>query len=269
MKGPVVGMIYAFVDLIKEGIDKEIGLMITSDEEQGGFDGVDYLLNEEGFSCDCAFVPDTGKKNWEICTGEKGVWFVEVESKGKSAHSSRPWEGVNAINELWKAYNEIETKFNEVWGEKQKDSVWIPTISLSKIEGGDAFNKVPDKALGRFDIRFPSEIGLENIKKIVMNVFKERNVTITSEPVISYGMNTDEQNYFLKKWIEVLKNKNLKKPEFYKALGGSDSRFFSANGIPVVMCKSKCSDIHIVNEWCDIEDLEIFRKLVVEWVKSV
>lgn len=269
MKGPVVGMIYAFVDLVKQGCDKEIGLMITTDEEQGGFDGVEYLLNEEGYSCECAFVPDTGKKKWEICIGEKAVWFLEIEADGVSVHSSRLWEGNNAIENVYKVYQKIKKFFINKYGEATATSYWVPTVNLGKIEGGEAFNKVPDKAKAGLDIRFPAELGFDNIAEIVGKIVRENGGKIVSEPLRAYGMYTDENNFYLKKWREVYSNHFKKDSVVYKAPGSSDARFFGAKGIPVVMCKSKCSDIHTKDEWCDIEDLQNFRKLIVDWINSL
>jgi succinyl-diaminopimelate desuccinylase len=269
MKGPVVAMIFAFIDLIKEKHTPDIGLMLTTDEESGGFNGVDYLLNSENFSADCAFVPDTGKTNWEICVGEKGVWFFEVECKGKSSHASKPWEGINAINEIWKAYRDVRNEFIRIWGKCKDGNFWVPTINLAKLEGGGAFNVVPDFATARFDVRFPSEVGFETVRKIVLDIFEKRNVKIKKEPILSLGMYIDKNNYYLKQWVKTYEKAFGNKAQFYNAFGGSDARFFSAKKIPVVMCKPKCSDIHVVDEWCDLADLYKFRKLIVQWVNSL
>src|SRR5262249_3930331 len=78
--------------------EKNIGLMLTSDEEIGGMQGVKRLL-EAGYSSKVAFLPDGGF-NWNFEEEAKGVLQIKIAARGKSSHSSRPWLGENAIDSL-------------------------------------------------------------------------------------------------------------------------------------------------------------------------
>jgi Acetylornithine deacetylase/Succinyl-diaminopimelate desuccinylase and related deacylases len=96
MKGPSAVLIELFKELSKENKNYDIGLMLTTDEEIGSQNGVEYLLNEENYSCDFAIIPDGGF-NFNIINRENVFYIFRVISKGKSAHGSESWEGINAI----------------------------------------------------------------------------------------------------------------------------------------------------------------------------
>ncbi len=265
MKGQVAAMIKAFSELISENGDLDIGLMITTDEEIGGFNGVNYLLNEEGYSADVAFVPDAGI-DWNICTDEKGIIWYEINAEGKNAHASRPWEGENAINKCWKTYRDIRDVFREKWGKLGENDGWQPTVNLAALNGGDVYNSVPSKAQMKLDIRFPEDPGAEEIKTIVEDACKRNDVNF--EVKITGSTNhTSRENKYIKLWEE--KVSKVKKINFEHSHGGSDGRFFSAKGIPVLMTTPKKSVIHSNNEWIDWQDLVLFKDFLKKWILDV
>jgi succinyl-diaminopimelate desuccinylase len=80
------------IEELKNDLKKmDFGIMITSDEEIGGFFGTKKLI-EKGFKSKVVFLPDGGS-NWKIEKKAKGAWHLKLEFFGKSAHGSRPWQG--------------------------------------------------------------------------------------------------------------------------------------------------------------------------------
>lgn len=110
MKGADSVMMVLMKNLASMKIKPSLGLMLTTDEEIGGLNGVGYLLRTKKYSCKVAFVPDGGN-NFKIITSEKGVIHFKLTAKGKSAHGSRPWIGENAIDKLIKAYQKLRKEF--------------------------------------------------------------------------------------------------------------------------------------------------------------
>lgn len=266
MKGVVAGMIDVYIRLAKEGKTQHVGLMLTCDEEVGGFNGVDYLLNEQGYSADVAFIPDGGD-NWTICTDEKAVWFLKFTAKGVSAHGSRPWQGENAVEKLMNTFQNIKEVFESRWGRPSVDNYWLPSINLGKIQGGDATNKVADLAEMNIDVRFPASVAKEELQKIFEDVCKQ-NGTEFSEILFGAPNHTDEDNKYICSWKEIIEDAGHK-TKFWKACGGSDGRFFSDRNIPVVMSKPICSEPHIENEWVDIDSLQEWCSYLEEWLQKV
>ena len=72
MKGQVAIMIELMRHFGQEYPGKEVGIVITSDEERGGENGVKYLVEEAGLRCQFVVIPDGGALN-EIIVEEKGI----------------------------------------------------------------------------------------------------------------------------------------------------------------------------------------------------
>jgi succinyl-diaminopimelate desuccinylase len=266
MKGVDVAMVGAFIEAVKSNSEKKIALMLTSDEEVGGFDGVDYLVNEVGYYAEFVFLPDSGRGDWSICTDEKGVVWLKLTAKGKSAHGSRPWLGINAADNLLNAYAKIKTGFEARFGKPNGEEEYLPTLNLGVIAAGQTPNVIPEDAFARLDIRFPASFDKNELVNFVTELAAEQNVTVEEE---LYGPpnSTPGAHPEIARWVELVSKAGIT-PEFYKSCGASDARFFSAKGMPVLMTKPVCSEIHIDEEWIEWGSLEQFTRNLTEWLRS-
>ena len=60
----------------------------TADEESGGFGGVAYLAEKGHFKhVNHVIIPEPLNKD-RVCIGHRGVWWAEIETKGRIAHGS-------------------------------------------------------------------------------------------------------------------------------------------------------------------------------------
>ncbi|MEO0179393.1 MAG: M20/M25/M40 family metallo-hydrolase, partial [candidate division WOR-3 bacterium] len=265
MKGPCAVLIELFKELSAENKNYDIGLMLTTDEEIGSENGVNYLLNEEGYSCDFAIIPDGGF-NFNIINREKGVLHFRVISEGKSAHGSRVWEGLNAIDNLIDFYNDISLIFpSEPCGDPNH---WHNTINIGKIQGGLKVNIVPDYAIAEIDIRFTEPWTVETMKEQVLSSIKKFpnlkfEVLSTGEAIY-----VPEDNEFLKLYKQTAEKILNRKVEFISEHGATDGRFFAQKGIPVIITNAIGYGLHTDEEWVDLESLytlkEIFKSFLNE-----
>lgn len=257
MKGTVAAMIYAMLQQPDSNNGESVGLMLTGDEELGGFDGVEYLLQQEGYRSKYAFVPDAGS-NFDIVTGEKGVFHFDAKAKGVPAHGSRPWLGENAIEKLFSLYK----KLAEMYPIPQDENRWDTSINLGTITGGDARNKVPAEATMGIDMRFTEKYTFDALVKEVKDVCDEFGVEIE---VKSRGacLFTPEDDPTLTKLKAIIEKRGLT-TRFTKEHGATDGRFFADLGTIVVMVKPSSSQPHIDNEWVDLDSLTIFTEILLE-----
>jgi len=166
MKGPLASTIIAGLSAKK----KNFALVFTVDEETT-LEGVKkfapkikkYLPNVKyGIVCE--------PNNLGLAIAHKGAIDVEITCYGKSAHSSMPEKGDNAIYNALSVIKKL-LLFNKSKNIKIKDKLLgKPTINIGKISGGLATNIVPDKCLVSLDYRLvppqiPKEI-FKDIKKI-------------------------------------------------------------------------------------------------------
>jgi succinyl-diaminopimelate desuccinylase len=269
-------MVAAMIDIMQKITSWEkypsTALIITSDEEIGGFDGVDYLLNEIGYNSQIAFVPD-GADNWHIYTDEKAVFHITFSAKGKSAHGSRIWLGDNANDKLINIYTSIKKDFFKKWGKATINDKWKPTLNLGMFNGGRATNTVSPKASMKLDIRFPSSVKKCEIIKILDKHSNKAPQVTWKEDVYGNANHISPENPFIQSWVKLLRN-NISKSNlpsdsiFKKSCAASDARFYCQNNIPTLISKPICSKVHITNEWIDISNLKKFRELMEKWIKN-
>ncbi len=97
--------------------DHDIVFSAVADEEAGGDYGLKWLLEVHRQEVLTGFAINEGggiplksgsRPMYSLCTGEKGSYTVDIETFGKSFHSSKPWLGENALNLMWRVLQRIE-----------------------------------------------------------------------------------------------------------------------------------------------------------------
>ena len=240
------------VALLKEAKEKNVDfcLMITTDEEVGGFDGA-KLIADRGFSPKTLIVPDGGE-NLNFVNKSKGVCQLKLIARGKPAHASRPWQGKNAIDLLILLGSELL----KVYGENSMEEGWATTMNIGTINGGVSINQVCPEAEMKIDFRYPETDSVEKIISIVEEKIKSLNLEIevvklsTGLPTFT-DVNSQEVKRYLKVMGEVFGKEIVVKHNF----GASDARHFANLRIPVLMHKPLGGEIHSDCEWVDVESV--------------
>ena len=109
MKSGVMAMVQALIQY-KERQDRPnaVKLLITSDEENG-MTGARHLT-EQGHADDLDALLITEPTSGMIGYAQKGVVGIEVTCRGKSAHSSAPQLGRNAIDDVYRVIQEVKSE---------------------------------------------------------------------------------------------------------------------------------------------------------------
>lgn len=259
MKGEVAAMLELYTGLYQNKNKINLSLILTSDEEIGGFNGVKYLMDSGVISGKCAFIPDSGFHD-SLSINEKGIIHIKLTARGVSAHGSRPWLGVNAIEKLFDSYQEIKKTMPKV----SKDNNWVPTVNLGKIAGGNATNTVPSNASMNLDFRYRNsndyELIINCLKKTTKKYSSTFEVIISGEPV-----NINPKNKYIKKMIVIGKKFNITF-KYNLAHGASDARHLMKLNIPIVMFRPHGSEAHVADEWVDVKSLFTFTDIIKEYI---
>src|SRR4051812_41993755 len=149
MKGGLASMMVATRDLAEQKAVR-VHLVIVSDEESDEITqrGSDYLV-EQGYTGDFAITGEP--TDLHIGVQAKGVLAMRIEVSGKSAHGSTPWLGDNAVLKAIDVFRQIESL---PFARESSEFFDRPSISLGRIIGGDAINKVPDLCAMDVDVRY-------------------------------------------------------------------------------------------------------------------
>ena len=197
-----------------------VALMLTTDEEIGGMDGVQYLVNKIGYRCKVALVPDGGKSPEDIVIESKGVLQIRLIADGVSAHGAFPWRGENAVEKLIRAYQNIQKSFPETDPKEH----WHTTCNLGMISGGRATNQVPDQASCTLDIRHPASVHREEIIKQLQQTSPECKIEVLVSADPSTTSATDP---YLQRYAELLKGMQNLQPRLCRNHSAHDGRFLT------------------------------------------
>lgn len=115
----------------------------TADEESGGYGGVAYLAGQGRFAhVDHVLIPEPLHKD-RICLGHRGVWWAEIETKGRIAHGAMPFLGDSAIRHMGALLAEIEERLYPLLARRVTAMPVVPegarqsTLNINSIHGGE------------------------------------------------------------------------------------------------------------------------------------
>jgi succinyl-diaminopimelate desuccinylase len=224
--------------------DMPFGVLITGDEEVGGANGVRPALQQ--FKADFGLALDGGDVR-NIVAKEKGIYRLRLTSKGRTAHGSTPWLGVNAVERLMDDYRKIQSFFHpSAFGYETEDH-WHRTLNLGTIQAGQSINQVPDKAVAELDIRFTEHDDMPALHR-EMQAAIAGELTLISQSPMFYAGETP--------FLELLKQASPDS-ELGVEHGASDARYLSDHGIPgVVWGVDGDRSFHAPDEHIDLDSLQ-------------
>lgn len=253
MKGALAVLleIFRYFHRLYPGIS--LGLVVTSDEETGGASGIGFLIARKGLQAGLAFVPDGGSLD-QITTHEKGILHLKIRCRGHFAHASRPWEGKNALLQLTENIIRIQHLF-EKWQADRADH-WHPTcVPTIMSTTNQVVNRIPDHAEGILDIRFPEPF---SAAKMLKQVRRQLDPDIEIEPLVQAEPTALKPDPL---YLEVAREVTRSKVIEIRDHGGSDARYFSARGIPVIISRPLVGNLHSEEEWIDIKSMVTFYRI--------
>ncbi len=261
MKGPIAAMICAMKDHVHVNPHASVGMLITSDEERGGFDGMGTLITNTRFRPRIAIVPDGGS-DFVCAQGGKGAGKITIIAKGSSAHSARPWEGKNAIMVATKLLVALEKKYPGA-REQFTDQTTFPPVAISSSQS--EANVIPDEVVITCNIRITHDFDFVEFKKYIEKHFTA-SVTI-EEYAKPYDAHLENKVAGI--FLGVIKKYTGAPVKKMIYPSTCDARFFAERGIPVVVTRPSGGGAHGSEEWISLSGLELYKKILTHYLKLV
>ena len=258
MKGALAAMMCAVRDVAEQDLVRVRFICVPDEESEDVSSRSTDVIVAGGYRGDFAVTGEP--TDLHIGVQAKGVLAVRVAVAGVAAHGSTPWLGDNAILKAHDAFRRIETL---PFSRESSDLFDRPSINLARIEGGDAFNKVPDRCTMDVDIRYlptqdPGEI-LAQIRAIPdVEILK----CFTRAPAVVSRSNP---------YVRALRD-GIGRSIEGEALsigrdGASDAISFLEAGIPAVEFGPVGAGHHGPEEWVSIASLRRFRQALTDFVR--
>lgn len=168
---------------IMNELDGEVLVLGCPAEESGK--GKVVMINNGGFAnVDYAMMIHPGTKN-HIGRGGLAAVVLEVEFRGKAAHSKEPAEGINALTGIIMTFNGIDA-LRQVW----TDDARINGIITA---GGTASNVIPEFAAARFTVRAKTSKYLSKMLVDLKKVVDAAALITGAEPTFKAGLMSTER----------------------------------------------------------------------------
>ena len=203
-----------------------------------------------------------------IAAGHRGLEWLEITFKGKTAHGGTAKKGVNAISKAAKFINKVEEELLPQFKERTHDLIGPPTINFGVIKGGTQPSSVAGECKIQIDRRWtPLETldqVFEDLNKIIDKLEREdeefrafvKRIPSNMATMDHKPMEISIDHPLIKKMEKATKLVRGKKADIVSFPGWTDASLLSnfANIDTVVFGPGDISCAHSEVEYIDLEE---------------
>jgi acetylornithine deacetylase/succinyl-diaminopimelate desuccinylase-like protein len=234
-------------------------------DEENGQAGSRALV-AKGFKADLAIVGEPTRL--EVVTTHKGDLWLQLETRGTAAHGSRPELGVNAVHQMARIVDLLETNYAARLRRRRHPLLGNPTVSVGTIVGGTQPNIVPDRCRISIDRRtIPGETEA-GVRREIQNLLRRRRLqarllNIRNAPCPA--METDLRLPLVRQLMQSAGQRRAIGVHYF-----CDAAVFSSGGIPgVVFGPGDIAQAHTADEWISLRQLEAATSLLTRFLLSL
>lgn len=266
-KGSVAAFFSALCDLAQFGgrpRETEIIFVGLVDEEYGQ-SGSRFLADRK-FQADLAIVGEPTRL--AVATAHKGSTWLEVETRGRSAHGATPWFGKNAVHEMARVVDSLETDFAARLRKRRHPLLGPGSVSVGMIAGGTQTNIVPDCCVINVDRRtLPGESEAATRREVAAFLrtrkLKAKVSNVKLKPCVP--LETDPRLPLVRQFLRSLDQARPVGLHYF-----CDAAVLARGGIPsVVFGPGDIAQAHTADEWISTAQLERARDMLLGFLKSL
>jgi succinyl-diaminopimelate desuccinylase len=257
MKGGIAAAIEGLRACIDAGSEfrSTIVFHLVADEETGGVDGTEALLEAGRVQADACIIPEPTEL--KVSIAERGSYQADVEVHGRSGHGSDPAKGRSAIADAARMITALHLAPFHATGHPLLGS---PTCNVSLVHGGLASNVIAPSCEFTIDRRtLPGETAdevLDSIARIIDVSVPDADYRVNQTVFVEASEMSDSHPF--PKFVARAASTDELPAELVGLLLATDGRFLRNElGIPtVVYGPGSIRQAHTADEWVDIEQLQ-------------
>ena len=266
-KGSVAAMLAALCELAQKKsrpAETEIIFCGLIDEEHAQAGSRAFAAR--GFKADLAIVGEPTKL--QVVTAHKGSLWLNLATRGKSAHGATPHLGKNAVHEMARVVEALETDYASQLKKRQHKLLGAATVNVGKISGGAQPNIVPDSCVIEIDRRtLPGETETsvrDEISRLLAT--KKLSAKISSAKLApALPLETDLKLPLVQSFLRSVKQSRPMGVDYF-----CDAAVLSAAGMPsVVFGPGDIAQAHTADEWISLAELERAKDLLVRFLAGL
>ncbi len=274
MKAGIAAFIAAAIELaphLKNG--PGLTIVLTAGEEIG-CEGAKFLADHKLVDRAGAIVIAEPTANYPYI-GHKGLLWVEVETKGKTAHGSMPEQGENAILKMTKVIDRLQHfDWKHQCGVDCHHVMGKPSMNIATIHGGLNTNSVPDSAKLTVDIRTVPGIDHVHLCRSIQHLVGDLG---TSQMLVDVPTLYSESGEWMESVFAAATPYLDKAPSAQTIMFSTDGAYLkqafsekAGGSVPAVVLGPGQPELaHQTDEWCSLNRIDqsvaLFTQLMREW----
>jgi acetylornithine deacetylase len=204
----------------------------------------------------------------QVVTAHKGSLWLQLETRGRAAHGATPHLGQNAVLEMARIVELLETKYAAQLRRRKHRLLGAGTVNVGQIAGGTQPNIVPDRCAIAIDRRtLPGETEAGVGREIAALLRAEKlTATISSAKLApALALETDPKLPLVRQFFRATGQTRPVGVDYF-----CDAAILAAGGIPsVVFGPGDIAQAHTVDEWISLAELERGKNLLLRFLKSL
>jgi acetylornithine deacetylase len=249
MKGSLAAIMLAAAEAATRGLRGDVIVTAVVDEEHASI-GTEAVV--ETVRADAAIVAEPTELRLALV--HKGFVWLEIETRGRAAHGSRPDLGVDAIVLMGRVLVRVGELDRSLRETELHPLLGSGSLHASLIEGGQELSTYPDRCAVKLERRtVPGETPErveEELRELVRGLEASVKRLFARQPLAT---GAEEEI------VDVLResaNRILDEPpEIVGVPFWTDAALLSAAGIPTIVFGPSGAGAHAETEWVDLEDV--------------
>ncbi|MFN8483679.1 MAG: M20/M25/M40 family metallo-hydrolase [Anaerolineae bacterium] len=258
MKGSIAAMLWAAKAIAQSGVRLKGDLIITCvcDEEYASL-GTEAIARQ--YTADAAIV--TEPTDLDLCLAHRGFMWIEIETKGRAAHGSRPNEGIDAIAHMGRVLVALEAYAQELAQRPHPPLVTPPSVHASIIEGGRELSVYPDECVLKIERRTVAGETRASVMAemdALLGELAAADPTFQAEARFLFSrepFETAAEEPIAQAVARAIEGVRGRSPQVIGQTFWTDAALLQAAGIPTVLFGCAGAGLHSIAEWVDADSV--------------
>ncbi|HET8970843.1 MAG TPA: M20/M25/M40 family metallo-hydrolase, partial [Candidatus Nanopelagicales bacterium] len=267
MKSGVAAMVVCAEAAAARGSAGDVLLALVADEENASIGTpavIDRLRAANALPAGCI----VGEPTWlDLPLAHRGYALVDVELRGRAAHSSQPDLGTNALTHLGRLLAAVEQVDRGLAARAPHPQAGHGSLLATLASGGDSNFLVPARASVTLERRtLPGETAADALAEVEDLVAELRRLDPAVDARCRLGLNREPWQAgsgptsveLLDLFDAALVEAGRPRPDRGGAPYWMESALWEAAGVPTVVCGPAGGGMHAVDEWVDLAALRAY-----------
>jgi acetylornithine deacetylase/succinyl-diaminopimelate desuccinylase-like protein len=266
-KGSVAAMLSALCELaVSKSRPQQTEIVFVGLVDEENVQAGSRALAASGFKADLAIIGEPTRL--QVVTAHKGSLWLRLETHGRAAHGATPHLGKNAVHEMARVVELLETKYAAQLRRRKHPLLGTGTVNVGKISGGKQPNIVPDDCEILVDRRtLPGETEA-GVRRELSAQLKARGLSArisSDKSVPCLALETDFKLPLVRQFCRSVGQSKPVGVQYF-----CDAAVLAAAGIPgVVFGPGDIAQAHTADEWISVAELERAKAFLVRFLNSL